>query len=138
MTKLLDLLSQLDTFTQAITAIFAIITTCLSGYGGLFLWRQNFAKDKSALIKETKVNSTDGDTALINQLDLLLVKITSLSETVMKVQAELAKEKNINLTWESAVYRLKLKCDEFCKNGVLCKSLIDQITTELKLDKNDS
>lgn len=138
MEKLLTLLSELDNTTQTITGVFAAITAFLSVQGSLFLWRQNFAKDKSALIKETKVNSTDGDTALINQLDLLLVKITSLSETVMKVQAELAKEKNINLTWESVVYRLKLKCDEFCKNGVLCKSLIDQITTELKLDKNDS
>ena len=76
MEKLLTLLSELDNTTQTITGIFAAITAFLSVQGSLFLWRQNFAKDKSALIKETKVNSTDGDTALINQLDLLLVKVS--------------------------------------------------------------
>ncbi len=115
-----------------------LITGIITGIGGFLAWiklrKYNEAKDISQSKKETKFNNVDGDTALVNQIDLLLIKITALSDVIIKIQTELSIMKDKELSYKSAFHRLTLLCDEVCKDAVFCKSKIQQILTDLKLN----
>lgn len=117
---------------------YVLIVGIFTGAGSFVGWVQmrkyNKEKDISQNRKETKINNVDGDAALINQLDSLLVKVTALSETVVRVQSELSDMKNKVSSYKSAIHRMFLLCDEVCKDADFCKGKIKSILKQLNLN----
>ena len=108
-----------------------------TGVAGVWAWlkfrKRNEEKTLSEIKKDTKVNNVDGDTALINQLDILLAKVTVMAEIQIKIQTELAILQNKELSYKSAFHRMLLLCDEVCDKSEFCKGKINSILTDLKL-----
>ena len=71
----------------------AILISGSGGLGGLFIWLYmvKYEKEKniSAAKKETKVNNVDGDNALVEQIDMLLLKFAAMSDAMVKIQQQL-------------------------------------------------
>ena len=122
---------------ENIDSLWVIITGSIAGIGSILAWlkrkKTNDAKDISQNRKDTKINDVDGDAALINQLDSLLLKVTSLSEVIIKIQTELSIVKDRELSYKSAFHRILLLCDEVCTDTVFCKQTINKILEDLKL-----
>ena len=123
---------------EQINGWFISISSVFTAVGGLITWilmrKHVISKDISLNRKETKINNVDGDTALMNQLDLLLTKVTVLSETVIEVQSQLSALQNKELSYKSAFHRLMLLCDEVCTDASFCKNRIQQVLHDLKLN----
>lgn len=123
---------------ENINGWYVFITSVATGVGALVTWfltvRHIQENSISKNRKETKVNNVDGDAALIAQLDTLLAKVTVMAEVQLKIQAELAALQNKELSYKSAFHRLKLLCDEVCKDSMFCKGKIDTILKELNLN----
>lgn len=117
--------------------IFSILNIVIAGIGGFITWlymsKYEKKKNIASAVKETKVNNVDGDKALIEQLDILLLKVATMSESMLKVQAEVSELTNVHYSYRSAIHRIKLKCDEFLKDADSCKDCIDKILSELNL-----
>ncbi len=125
----------LSEFSSLIISTISGIATGMVGVWGWFKFRKrNQEKTLSEIKKETKVNNVDGDTALINQLDILLVKVSVMAEIQIKIQTELAILQNKELSYKAAFHRMLLLCDEVCENSEFCKSKINAILTDLKLN----
>lgn len=123
---------------ENIDSLWVIITGIIAGIGSILAWlkrkKTNDAKDISQNRKDIKVNDVDGDAALINQLDSLLLKVTSLSEVIVKIQTELSIVKDRELSYKSAFHKILLLCDEVCQDTVFCKQTINKILEDLKLN----
>jgi hypothetical protein len=124
-------LGELGTFI--VSTVGGLITGMAGVWGWLKFRKNNEDKTLSELKKETKVNNVDGDTALINQLDVLLAKVTVMADIQIKIQTELTTMQNKELSYKSAFHRMLLLCDEVCDKSEFCKGKINEILTELKL-----
>lgn len=137
----------MQTLTQLIDIeifekIFNLLNIVLVSAGGLGTWlymaKYNKNKNISSAVKDTKVNNVDGDKALVDQLDMLLSKVAAMSESMLKVQAELSELTNLIYSYKSAIRRMKANCNEFCKDAEFCRRCIDNILIDLNLlDKNE-
>lgn len=117
-----------------ISTISGIITGIVGVWGWLKFRKRNEDKTLSEIKKETKINDVDGDTALINQLDTLLTKVTVMADIQIKIQTELTILQNKELSYKSAFHRMLLLCDHVCDKSEFCKTKINEILTDLKLN----
>ncbi len=131
-----------DLLVDKLNGVVVLISTLFTSIGALITWiltkkhEQNRAVSLSK--KETKVNNVEGDTALINQLDLLLKKVADMSEAMLKVQEQISDLSNREFSYKAAFHRLTLLCDEVCTDAEFCKLKIKKVLTELKIEQYEN
>jgi hypothetical protein len=117
-------LGNFDIYWAAIIAIF-------TGLGSFATWvftaKPNLLKLNSEADKDSKVNSVDGDKALVEQMDFLLTKMSSFSEIILKSQEELSKEKSKNIRYRGVISNVENMCNDFSVNVDECKKKINEI-----------
>lgn len=124
---------------NSISGIFQSIALIVgsSGLGGLFIWlymvKYDKAKNISLAKRETKINNVDGDNALVEQIDMLLIKFAAMSEAMLKIQEQLHIATNRDYSYESAIHKIKVSCNVFCKDADYCIAKFDKILEDLQL-----
>lgn len=110
------------------------------GLGGVFIWLYmvKYEKEKniSAAKKETKVNNVDGDNALVEQIDMLLLKFAAMSEAMVKIQQQLSIATNTEYSYRTAMHQIELSCKMVCKDADYCIARFDKILQDLKLKEH--
>ena len=112
----------------------AIASIISGGVSYLIHFKLNKKKQKTETEKDIKINSVKGDQALIDQLDSLMDKIASMSVSMIKIQGELTELGKKELSYQTAIHKMRLHCKEFCNDTELCLKCIDRILRELNLN----
>lgn len=130
-----------DLLIDKINGIVLLISTLFTSIGAFITWvltrKYEQKKVVSLTKKETKINNVEGDTALINQLDLLLKKVADMSEAMLKVQEQISELSEREYSYKAAFHRLTLLCDEVCTDAEFCKMKIKKVLTDLKLEQDE-
>jgi len=110
-----------------LNSISVLINTLFLGVGGVAVWFYTFKyrirSERSSAKKESKVNDVEGDNAIIEQIDILLKKIATMTEYTLKIQEENAAIKEYSLENKSAIISASNRITELC--GMLSKNSED-------------
>jgi len=110
-----------------LNSISVLINTLFLGVGGVAVWLYTFRyrvrSERSSAKKESKVNDVEGDNAIIEQIDILLKKIATMTEYTLKIQEENAAIKEYSLENKSAIISASNRITELC--GMLSKNSED-------------
>jgi hypothetical protein len=102
-----------------LNSISVLINTLFLGVGGVAVWFYTFKyrirSERSSAKKESKVNDVEGDNAIIEQIDILLKKIATMTEYTLKIQEENAAIKEYNLSNKSAIISASNRITELCE-----------------------
>jgi hypothetical protein len=119
-------------------AVHAFILVLCTSIGGLIAWIgvRKFEKNKaiSSLRKETKINNVEGDEAILNQLDSLLLRVASMAQVIIEKEKLKSISDTKILAYQSAFNHLRIFCSEFCENPDLCNSKLFEISKKFNLD----
>jgi hypothetical protein len=117
-----------------VTIVSGIATAVGSVMTWLGLRKYEQQRAISDVEKNTKINNVDGDKALIDQLDLLLNKVAAMSQMLYKLQEELHHLNTKEFNYKSAIFRIRLICQELGKDSEVFIKKIEEILKELKID----
>ena len=115
----------------------SLLSGMLAGISAFWAWlrfrKWNDRNTESKLRKETTINDIENDKAIYAQIDNMMSKVLALSDTMIKMQYDAMDKDNKLQSYKSFVHRLKLLCDDICKESEICKGNIDRLLNDLNL-----